>query len=305
MEKRDLVNELHHQARKNFPRRRVITKGIDDLWQADLVEMGSYSKANKGFRFLLTVIDTFSKFAWCEALKTKTATDVSMAFEKILQRGRIPKNLQTDDGKEFFNTDFKKLMQKYSINHYSTYSVLKASIVERFNRTLKSLMWKEFSYNGNYLWIDVYRELVKQYNKTPHRTIKMAPIQVNSSNEKALLQSAYNHLKIFRRQNFRVGDHVRISKYKHQFEKGYTPNWTTEIFKIRTIRITNPATYLLEDYEGNPIQGCFYKEELLPTKYPNTYLVEKILKTKGNKVLVKWLGFSDKHNSWIDKNHII
>ena len=91
---------------------------------------------------------------------------------------------------------------------------------------------------------DDSRELVKQYNKTHHRIIKMASIQVKSSNEKALLQSDYNHLKIFRRQNFLVCDHVSFSKYKHQFVKGYTPKWTTEIFKIRTIRITNPATYL-------------------------------------------------------------
>lgn len=305
MEKRKVVNELHTQARKNFKRRRVITKGIDDLWQADLVEMGNYSKANKGYRFMLTVIDTFSKYAWGEALKSKNASDVYRAFETILKAGRIPKNLQTDDGKEFFNKEFSKLMRKYSINHYSTYSVLKASIVERFNRTLKGMMWKEFSYNGNYQWINVYKDLIKQYNRRPHRTIHMAPVQVNSTNEKALLKSAYNHIKIFKKPNLRVGTYVRISKYKHQFEKGYTPNWTTEIFKIKSIRITNPTTYLLEDYEGNPIQGCFYREELLPTKYSNIYLIERIIKSKGDKVYVKWLGFSNQHNSWIDKKYIL
>lgn len=305
MERRKVVNELHTQARKNFKRRRVITKGIDDLWQADLVEMGNYSKANKGYRFMLTVIDTFSKYAWGEALKSKNASDVYRAFETILKAGRIPKNLQTDDGKEFFNKEFSKLMRKYSINHYSTYSVLKASIVERFNRTLKGMMWKEFSYNGNYQWINVYKDLIKQYNRRPHRTIHMAPVQVNSTNEKALLKSAYNHIKIFKKPNLRVGTYVRISKYKHQFEKGYTPNWTTEIFKIKSIRITNPTTYLLEDYEGNPIQGCFYREELLPTKYSNIYLIERIIKSKGDKVYVKWLGFSYQHNSWIDKKYIL
>lgn len=305
MEKRKVVNELHTQARKNFKRRRVITKGIDDLWQADLVEMGNYSKANKGYRFMLTVIDTFSKYAWGEALKSKNASDVYRAFETILKAGRIPKNLQTDDGKEFFNKEFSKLMRKYSINHYSTYSVLKASIVERFNRTLKGMMWKEFSYNGNYQWINVYKDLIKQYNRRPHRTIHTAPVQVNSTNEKALLKSAYNHIKSFKKPNLRVGTYVRISKHKHQFEKGYTPNWTTEIFKIKSIRITNPTTYLLEDYEGNPIQGCFYREELLPTKYSNIYLIERIIKSKGDKVYVKWLGFSNQHNSWIDKKYIL
>lgn len=151
MSKRILIEELHRQARKNFKRRRVITKGIDDLWQADLVEMRSFSVYNKGYNYLLTIIDTFSKFAWGVAVRTKTGVEVTQAIESVFKKyRRIPKNLQTDDGKEFFNQDFNKLMLKYSINHYSTYSVLKASIVERFNRTLKNMMWKEFSFTGSY-----------------------------------------------------------------------------------------------------------------------------------------------------------
>lgn len=305
MEKRLIVKELHTQARKNFQRRRVIMKGIDDLWQADLVEMGNFSTLNKGYKYLLTVIDTFSKYAWVEATKTKNAVDVSTAFQKILNLGRIPKNLQTDDGKEFFNKVFGKVMKTYSINHYSTYSVMKASIVERLNRTLKNMMFKEFSYNGTYHWIDIYKKLVETYNKNKHRTIKMAPINVNSKNEQMLLSTVYSHLKIFKPSQFHVGDYVRISKYKNIFEKGYTPNFTTEIFKIKSVQITNPVTYILEDYEGNPIKGGFYKEEILRTRFPNTYLVEKVLKTKGARAYVKWLGFSNQHNSWINKNEIL
>lgn len=305
MEKRDVVNEIHTQARKNFPRRRVIMRGIDDLWQADLVEMGNYSTINKGYKYLLTVIDTFSKYAWAEATKSKKACDVSKAFQKILSMGRIPKNLQTDDGKEFFNSDFKKLMEKYSINHYSTYSVIKASIVERFNRTLKSQMFREFSFNGTYHWIDLYKALIDKYNRQKHRTIKMAPVEVNSKNEQNLLKTVYSHLKIHKISQYHLGDYVRISKYKSIFEKGYTPNFSTEIFRIRRIQNTNPTTYLLEDYQGNPIKGAFYKEEILLTKHPDVYLVEKILKTKGEMAYVKWLGFSNEHNSWINKNEIL
>lgn len=305
MEKRTIVNELHSQARKNFKRRRVIMKGIDDLWQADLVEMGNYSGVNKGYKYLMTVIDTFSKYAWVQPTKTKNASDVSKAFQRILNLGRIPNNLQTDDGKEFFNKEFYKLMQKYSINHYSTYSIMKASIVERFNRTLKGLMWKEFSNNGTYYWTDTYKDLIKRYNESKHRTIKMAPKAVNNSNEKMLLKTVYNHLKVFKSSRLHVGDYVRISKYKNVFEKGYTPNWTTEIFKITSVQNTNPVTFLLADYEGNPIKGGFYKEEIRHTRFPNTYLVEKVLKTKRQMALVKWLGFSTEHNSWINKNEIL
>ena len=98
---------------------------------------------------------------------------------------------------------------------------------------------------------------------------------------------------------------MRISKHKHIFEKGYTPNWTTEIFKIKSIKMTHPITYILQDYEGKTIRGCFYEKELLKTKYPKDYLVEKIVKKKGDKLFVKWLGFPSSHNSWISKKDIL
>lgn len=304
VDKREIVNELHKQARKNFKRRRVIVKGIDDLWQADLVEMGSYATHNNGYRYLLTVIDTFSKKAWAVAVKNKSGESVTKAIKSIFDNShRKPKNLQTDDGKEFFNNQFNRLMQTNQINHYSTYSVLKASIIERFNRTLKGLMWKEFSYQGTYKWINIYQELVDKYNNTYHRTIKMKPNQVNSLNEKSLLDTVYNNLKVFKRPKFKVGDNVRISKYKHVFEKGYTPNWTTEIFKVKTVRNTNPNTYILKDYKGHDIKGGFYDFELMKTKYPETYLVEKVIRRRGNMLYVKWLGFTSEHNSWINVNN--
>lgn len=303
MSKEHLVNELHTSARKNFKRRKVIIKGINDLWQADLVEMIPYKNDNRGFRYLLTVIDAFSKFAWGIPVKSKSGSDVSKAMEKILIN-QSPINLQTDLGKEFYNTFFKNLMNRYKINHFSTYSSLKASIVERFNRTLKNWMWKLFSLNGNYKWINNLQFLIDKYNNTVHRTIKMKPINVNTQNEKKLLQTVYNNnnkIKTFRKPKFHVGDKVRISKYKHMFEKGYTPNWTTEVFEIHKIQITDPVTYILKDYQGHIIRGSFYEQELLKAKFPNTYLIQKILRKKGDSLYVKWLGFSNEHNSWIKK----
>ena len=160
--------------------------------------MGEYSSENRGFRFLLTVIDTFSKYAWCEAIESKNAIDVVKAMEAILSSGRRPKNLQTDHGKEFYNKRFKNLMEKYNINHYSSFTTLKASIVERFNRTLKGLMWRSFSFQGNYKWLSLYKQLVDTYNKSYHRTIKMSPNEVNSSKQKLLLKTVYNNLKVFK-----------------------------------------------------------------------------------------------------------
>ena len=165
--KEDVVNELHKPARKNFKRRRVIIKGLNDLWQADLVEIIPYAKINKGYRYILVVINTFSKFVWIHPVKRKSGEEVTLAMKNILTQAKVsPKNLQTDLGKEFFNKNFKQLMEKHNIHHYSTFSSLKANIVERVNRTLKNLMWKKFSLDGTYKWLDLVNTIVSKYNNT-------------------------------------------------------------------------------------------------------------------------------------------
>jgi len=251
MSKREIANELHKPARKNYTRRRVNVYGKNDLWQADLVEMIPYSKKNKGYKYILCVIDCFTKFAWATALKSKTAKEVSSAMSKILIK-RTPKLLQLDNGKEFYNSTFDALMSKYNIHKYSTFSTIKACIIERFNRTLKEKMFREFTARGSHEWIS----------------------------------------------------NVRISTYKSVFTKGYLPSWSTEIFKIVKINETLPTTYQLQDYTGKPIAGCFYSEEILKTNYPNDYLVEKIIRKKGEQIFVKWLGFDNTHNSWINVRDI-
>lgn len=305
--KRTVVNELHTPARVNFKRRRVIIKGLDDLHQADLVEMIPYAHQNKGFRYILIVIDAFSKFVWAEPVKNKSGVDVTKAMKTIFSKDhRIPKNLQTDLGKEFYNKDFKKLMREYNVHHYSTYSSKKASIVERVNRTLKSLMWREFSMQGTYKWLTLLREIVQHYNTQKHSVIQMKPIDVTKKNEKHILGSVYNHIKIVSNSSpkFNIGDHVRISKHRGAFTKGYTPNWSNEVFVVNQVRLTNPHTYTLSDKTGQSIQGGFYTHELQNAKYPDVYLVEKVLKRKGDMIYVKWLGFSNMHNSWIHKDNV-
>ena len=178
--KRAVVDELHKPARRNNPRRKFDVRGIDETWQGDLVEMQPYARENKGYRYMLTVIDVFSKYAWAVPVKSKSGVDVSAAMKSVLHQKRVPKNLHVDKGKEFYNKDFEALMKKYKINMYSTYSNLKASICERFNRTLKSRMWKEFSLQGNYKWLDILPDLMKSYNNTKHRTIGMKPKDVTA-----------------------------------------------------------------------------------------------------------------------------
>ncbi len=298
MSKRDIAIELHKPARRNYIRRRINVYGKNDLWQADLVEMIPYSKKNKGYKYILCVIDCFTKLAI--PLKSKTAKEVSTAMSKILLK-RSPKLLQLDNGKEFYNSTFDALMEKHNIHKYSTYSTMKACIVERFNRTLKEKMFREFTARGSHEWFSILPKLINEYNNSKHRTIGMTPVQADADPTTVKLKQR----KIINRKiKLNVGDNVRVSTYKGVFAKGYLPSWSTEIFKIVKINETLPTTYQLQDYTGKPIAGCFYSEELLKTNYPNDYLVEKIIRRKGKQIYVKWLGFDSTHNSWINTSDI-
>lgn len=300
-----IAHEIHKPARRNYPRRRFDVRGLDETWQADLVEMLPYSRENKGNKYLLTVIDTLSKYAWAVPVKKKTGEDVSAAMKSILVKGRVPKNLHTDRGKEFYNKNFQSLMDKYNINLYSTYSNLKASICERFNRTLKEAMWKNFSSQGSYKYLNILPKLLETYNNRKHRSIGMKPKDVTAANQNQVLHYIHANQKIIKnKKKFKIGDKVRISRAKQLFEKGYLPNWSTEIFTITQVKPTNPTTYLLKDYKDQPIAGCFYEQKLQKSNCPDIFLIEKIIKKQGNKVFVKWLGFDNTHNSWVDKKNM-
>ncbi|KAK9752023.1 Integrase core domain [Popillia japonica] len=307
--KKDVVNELHAPARRKFPTRRVIIKGLEDLYQIDLIEMIPYAKENDGYTYIFVCINCFSKYAWAIPLKNKKATTVSEAMENILSRNskKIPRNIQSYQGKEFYN-NFGNVMKKYGINHYnSTYSIQKSSIAERFNRTLKNMLWKDFSYNGNYRWISILPNILHRYNNTVHRTTSYKPSKVYARNAKIILRTVYSKVKIMdpKKPKLQVGDHVRISKFRQIFSKTYTPNWSNEIFTVSKIQNTYPRTYAIQDAQGKTILGGFYELELKKVRYPDVYLVEKVLRRRKDKVLVKWLGMDTSHNSWISKDNVL
>jgi hypothetical protein len=157
----------------------------------------------------------------------------------------------------------------------------------------------------NQKWLDILPNILSTYNNRKHSTIKMPPAKVNKKNEKQLLKNVY---KIQQRKvqpsKLKVGNYVRISKQKTVFKKGYTQNWSNEIFKIIKVQNTIPKTYLLEDFNGEAILGGFYKEELQETSLNDVYYVEKIIKKSGDKIYVKWLGYDSSHNSWVNKNDV-
>ena len=214
----DLGYTLHKPARRKLPTIPVKVFTIDEQWTADLIEVINISKQNKGYKYLLTVVDVFSKYVWVEPIKNKTGQAVREAFEKILKQGRKPIHLQTDDGREFSNKTFQNLMTRYDINHFSTSGDTKASVVERFNRTLKQRMYRYFTTNNTLKFVLVLQSLVKGHNRTYHRSIKMAPYQVTEANSSEVYANLYRYKKV-KKPALKVGDRVRLNKKFRLFKK--------------------------------------------------------------------------------------
>jgi len=303
---RQITYTLHKPVKHKFPTRKVYVSGIDDQWQADIVDMIGFAKHNDDYQYILTVIDCLSKFLWAVPLKTKSPRDVKAAFVGIFESsGRIPRRLQTDAGKEFYGKEMQTFLKQHNIHHFSSFSEKKASIVERVNKTLKERMWKYFTAKSTYKWTDVLDKLVEGYNSSFHRTIKMKPVDVNKSNENQVWNNIYFSEKInSRKGKFKEGDLVRINKYKRKlFDKGYLPAWTEEIFRVSNVHNTSPITYSLVDWNNETIEGRFYDAELQKVIDKGEYRIEKVIKSrtrKGKKeALVKWFGWPEKFNQWL------
>ena len=304
---------LHRMARKKYPTRKYIVHDIDEQWQADLADVSLIAKQNKGYRFILTVIDIFSRYAWARPLKSKSGKEVAAAFKDIFREGRIPKRIQTDQGKEFENRDIATLFSQHNIELFSVKSAYKAAIVERFNRTLKTKLWKYFTMTLKEKWTNVLQDVVNSYNKSIHRTIGRRPIDITPENAGDVRDEVYGKERttVKEKRDINVGDVVRISKVKSVFAKGYLPNWTEELFTVANINTKHsPITYKLKDYNGEIIEGSFYRHEIQKfIQTDDTFLVEKVIRTqkRNNEIwcLVKWKGYPTSMNSWVRKKDIV
>ena len=275
--------------------------GIDKIWAADLVDMQAFSKFNRGIKYLLAVIDVFSKYGWLVPLKDKMGKSVASALKTIFKE-RQPEKMWEDKGREFYNENVKSLVELYSTENEE-----KSSVVERWIRTMKERMWKYFTDNNTNHYVDVLPDLVNGYNNTRHSSIKMTPVEASKKkNELTVWRTLYpDHLEIHNiKPEFSVGDKVRISKKKKTFEKGYTTRWTEEIFTIIEVKRTSPVTYKIADLNGEEIKGSFYEPELQKTSQ-QLFRIKKVIKRGKKKSLVKWKGYSDDFNSWADNKDIV
>lgn len=303
--------QLHTPLRKHFRRNRVFVPGMFYQLEADLLYMQNLRKHNAPFSYLLCVIDVFSKVAWATPLRDKEPKSVAAAFQSILDGAPVFKNrpteyfaLRTDAGSEFIGQPFQKMLNERGIHHFIARNETKASVVERFQRSLRQMMGKYFTEQNTFRYIDVLDRLLEVYNRRYHRSIKMRPIDVTLENQSNVFRNLYPHMpeeQQHQRNVLPIGSFVRISKLRGPFAKGsQQQNFSEEVFKIVAANVRDQeVTYTLEDLLKRVIKGNFYRKELVPTELPKEYHVEKILHKRGNRAFVKFVGWPSAFNQYV------
>ena len=274
-QQQQLAKEVFSPRITKFRRQRIKPFYKDETWSADLIDKSSLSKYNNNCKFILTVIDIFTKYAWANPLKKKFGLSITNGFEIVLsehpQGGsepRKPEKLWVDRGKEFYNKTFKSLLKEYGtgkaasgIELYSTYSDLKAVFIERLNRILLHIINKPMFINGYGNWVKILNGAVITYNNNIDSTINMTPVDASNNPDKVKYYVKSTKPKL------KIGDYVRNVDKRNIFSKGYTSNWNREFFKVNEVLKTHPPTYKIEDINGEIIEGKYYEQKLLKPEF--------------------------------------
>ena len=268
----------HQQYRGVKKYRKVYAKRARYLIQMDLLDFRKHSRENNGHNYLLCAIDAFTKKLWTFPLKRKSADEVHREIFFFLMRER-PEKIQTDQGTEFINATLRETEARMDppIQHYHTWSIKKASIVERVQRTLRNRLGKVWERNGNHRWIDVIADITKSYNNSVHRSIGMRPNDVGPQHHQLIYKRLYPEptpaqaLKSAKEAEkltsyFRVGDYVRYLEYRSLFRKESDQAWSSRVFRIRRVIMSTPVTFQIEDLYGDPIKGGWYARQLIKVK---------------------------------------
>ena len=258
IEKQD-VWQRHKPVRYRFPQRQTTGDAIFTHIQADLGDWTPLANSNRGKRWMLLMVDCYSRYVIARALSRKTGAEVAAALEDCFKQiGTFPNYLITDLGKEFYNSNVKNLLREHHTELISPSSDQKAAICERMQRTIKGRMYKYFTHSGKRNWVTVLQKVVDGINNSHHRILKATPNEiVNGEKQPAPVKEFVSKKK------FNVGDRVRLAKKKELFRKGYESGWTEEIFTIVRVLSTNPVTYHVVDDKGVLIKGIFYPQELV------------------------------------------
>ena len=319
------VYTLHRLPRVKFPRLPILSPRPGCFLAADLGDMSSLAKHNRGFKYLLVAVDIFSRFLQVRPMKTKTGKETAKALESILDKpltGSI-RRIHVDSGGEFYNKHVKALMQDRKIKIYSTFSQeIKSSLAERHLQTLKRIIYKYLTLKSTFKYIDVLQTLVDKYNNTPHRGLGngKSPIFVHGLKKLKDVRRQFNDM--YRRgykraplppskHCYRVGQTVRVSRDSRTkpFYKGYHARFNEEYFTVNEVIDTGRVpVYILRDLNGEVLKGVFYSQELIPSTPPVDVFPLRVLRTKGKgenkKFYVTWVGYPDSFNCWIDKGSL-
>ena len=307
---------LHKPLYRNFRTEHVVMGGINDHHEGDLLIMGEkYSKYNDGYTYLLTIIDCFTKMAFITPLKTKNSKDMIYGLEKTYTNRDTPNTFRSDQGKEFMGNTVQKLFKTHNISFTIAVGTHKAFYIERFIRTIKSHISRYMTLNNTLRYIDVLPDILVSYNNRYHNSTGYKPVDVNDQNAKEVFERLngspitwFENLDV---PKFKKDDHVRVSRLKGLFEKGYEENYTREVFKIFIVLNTKPRQYKIKSLNNQPVKGRFYEKELTSVifKPDSAYQIEKVIKhrvLKGKKqVYVKWKGWDKSYNQWIAKDQLI
>jgi transposase InsO family protein len=302
---------IHRFKQKTFPRNPIVASYIDDNWQADLLFLPELRNYNDRKYIILVCIDVISRHAWGECLRSKHGKSVVNAFKKIVEKsGRKPNKLQTDEGTEFHNKDFKKFLSEHKIRLYSTFSDKKAAIAERCIKEIKKLIYRFLSDNQSNRYIDNIEDIFKTYNTTYHSAIGMSPSEVSEKNLSTVFQNLYGKYwtrdAIHSKQNkLKIGDIVRIAIPSNVFTKGYKGKWTTELFTIHHIQRYSPFyKYQLMNSDGDLVKGLFYEKELQlaavgSRRFTHAIILKEKLINKKKWVLVTWKNENPGMKRWL------
>ena len=302
---------LHRKVKLKHRRRRVTVGHEGQQLQADLLDVRNHSRDNDGINYLLTAVDCFSRRGWAIPVKYKTGEKVAEALQKIIE-GSEYFALQTDKGKEFYNDKVSSLLKRNNVKHFSVENDdIKASLVERFNQTLRGRIHRSITARQNKRFLHILPDIVAAYNDADHRALGMAPNDVGPRNRERLHQKMYVSttppIKSKTAPPLKEGDVVRLSKRRGAFERGYTPNWTRELFRVTKVSDdVFPTVYRVSDLANETVRGTFYRQELQLVKEPEDYKVETVLRTRKKtdgtrQYFVRWLGYPDSFNSWVDE----
>ena len=274
------VNEIYSKGpKKYYPTNKTDVYYIDDIWSLDILDLKHYGpENNRGYRYVLVIIDNFSKFGWTVPLKIKNAQTIKDSFENILINSkRKPNLIETDRGKEFYNIIFQDFLNKNVIKLYSRNSSYGAVFAERFNLTIRNLLKRPVFEKGDGNWIDVLPTITKQYNNRIHSSTKLTPIQASlKKNEGFVYKNLLDKRKKIK-PKFQINDLVRTTDLKKTFSKGDTTDWGYKLYKITEIvKDTVPA----------------YKIDKLKERYNESLLKKTELTLKENKDVMKKLNLN-------------